>query len=153
MRQRERERQSVSRGGAEREADTESEAGSRLGAISPEPDAGLELTSCDIMTGAKVGRSTDGATQAPSHPSEGHICKYQSARVPPPPCGLSMVPISYPNPFPGPPGAITCLPNLSQYSRHRQAAGITPILPERRPLLGVMSFGLEPLCAWNSRPA
>ena len=29
-------------GGAEREGDTESEAGSRLRAISPEPDAGLE---------------------------------------------------------------------------------------------------------------
>ena len=35
----------MSRGGAEREGDTESEAGSRLGAVSTEPDAGLELTS------------------------------------------------------------------------------------------------------------
>ena len=31
-------------GGTEREGDTESETGSRLQAISPEPDAGLELT-------------------------------------------------------------------------------------------------------------
>ena len=37
-------------GGAEREGDTESEAGSRLRAVSPEPDAGLELTDCEIMT-------------------------------------------------------------------------------------------------------
>ena len=36
--------------GREREGDTESEAGSRLRAVSPEPDAGLELTSCEIMT-------------------------------------------------------------------------------------------------------
>ena len=37
-------------GEAEREGDTESEAGSRLRAISPEPDAGLELTDCEIVT-------------------------------------------------------------------------------------------------------
>ena len=36
-------------GGAEREGDTESEAGSRLRAISPEPDAGLEPTDCEIV--------------------------------------------------------------------------------------------------------
>ena len=48
--ERERERERVSRGGAEREGDTESEAGSRLQAISAEPDAGLELTNCEIMT-------------------------------------------------------------------------------------------------------
>ena len=40
----------MSRGGAEREGDTESEAGSRLCAASTEPDAGLELTNCEIMT-------------------------------------------------------------------------------------------------------
>ena len=34
----------MNRGGAEREGDTESEVGSRLGAVSTEPDAGLELT-------------------------------------------------------------------------------------------------------------
>ena len=37
-------------GGADREGDTESEAGSRLQAVSAEPDAGLELTSHEIMT-------------------------------------------------------------------------------------------------------
>ena len=37
-------------GGAEREGDPESEAGSRLRAVSSEPDAGLELTNCEIMT-------------------------------------------------------------------------------------------------------
>ena len=51
------ERQSVSRGGAEREGVTESEAGSRLRAVSPEPDAGFELTNREIMTFAKVGRT------------------------------------------------------------------------------------------------
>ena len=40
----------MSRGGAEREGDMESEAGSRLRDVSTEPDAGLELTSCVIMT-------------------------------------------------------------------------------------------------------
>ena len=47
---RERQRQSASRGGAEREGDTKSKAGSRLRAVSPEPDAGLELVNCEIMT-------------------------------------------------------------------------------------------------------
>ena len=36
--------------GAEREGDTEAEAGSRLRAVSREPHAGLELTNCEIMT-------------------------------------------------------------------------------------------------------
>ena len=40
----------MSRGGAEREGHTESEAGSRLDAVSTEPDAGLELTNREIMT-------------------------------------------------------------------------------------------------------
>ena len=52
-------------GGSEREGDTESETGSRLWVVSTEPDAGLELTDREIMTWAKVGRSTDWATQAP----------------------------------------------------------------------------------------
>ena len=46
-------RQSMNGGGAEREGDTESETGSRLRAISPEPDAGLELTDREIMTWLK----------------------------------------------------------------------------------------------------
>ena len=36
--------------GSKREGDTESEAGSGLRAVSTEPDAGLEPTSCEIMT-------------------------------------------------------------------------------------------------------
>ena len=42
----------MSRGGAEREReqDTESEAGSMLCAVSTEPDMGLELINCEIMT-------------------------------------------------------------------------------------------------------
>ena len=47
------ERQSMNGGGAEREGDTELETGSRLRAISPEPDAALELTDCEIMTWLK----------------------------------------------------------------------------------------------------
>ena len=48
-----RERQSMNRGGTEREGDTESETGSRLRAISPEPDAGLELPDREIVTWLK----------------------------------------------------------------------------------------------------
>ena len=62
MRERERERahMHVSKGrGRKREGDTESEAGSRLRAVSTEPDAGLELTDCETMTRAEVRRSTD----------------------------------------------------------------------------------------------
>ena len=46
----ERQTQSMSGGGAEREGDTESEAGSRLQAVSTEPDVRLELTNREIMT-------------------------------------------------------------------------------------------------------
>uniref|UniRef100_A0ABI7ZJV0 Kinesin-like protein n=1 Tax=Felis catus TaxID=9685 RepID=A0ABI7ZJV0_FELCA len=45
-----REKQSMSRGGAEREGDTESKAGSKLRATSTEPNAELELTDRKIMT-------------------------------------------------------------------------------------------------------
>ena len=51
--------------GAEREGGTESEGGSRLQAVSTEPDAGLELTSCEIVTWAEVGPSTDWGIQVP----------------------------------------------------------------------------------------
>ena len=64
-RERERARASMRGGGAEREGDTESEAGSRLQVVSNEPDAGLELANREIMTWAQVRRSTDWATQAP----------------------------------------------------------------------------------------
>ena len=40
----------MSRGGTERETDTESEAGSRLQAVSTEPNMGLELMIHEIMT-------------------------------------------------------------------------------------------------------
>ena len=40
----------MSREGIEREGDTESKAGSRLQAVSTEPDAGLELKDREIMT-------------------------------------------------------------------------------------------------------
>ena len=46
----ERQRQRMSRGGPEREGDTESEAGPRLRAVSTEPDAGLAPTNREIMT-------------------------------------------------------------------------------------------------------
>ena len=49
----------MSRGGAEREGDTESEAGSRFQAVSTEPDAGLEPTNDRIMSWAEVRRLTD----------------------------------------------------------------------------------------------
>ena len=55
----------MNRGGAEREGDTESEIGSRLWAVSTEPNAGLELTDREIMTWAEAGRLADGATQVP----------------------------------------------------------------------------------------
>ena len=47
---RHRKRQSMSRGRAEREGDTDSEAGSRLWPIGTERDAGLKPTNCKIMT-------------------------------------------------------------------------------------------------------
>ena len=50
----ERDTQSVSGGRAEREGDTESETGSRLRAVSTEPDAGLELINPEIITWAGV---------------------------------------------------------------------------------------------------
>ena len=40
----------MSGGRAEREGDAECEAGSRLCAVSTEPDAGLELANREIMT-------------------------------------------------------------------------------------------------------
>ena len=49
----------MSRGGAERQGDTESEAGSRLRAVSTESDVGLEPTNLEIMTLAEVRHLTD----------------------------------------------------------------------------------------------
>ena len=55
----------MSGGSTEREEDTESEAVSRLWAVSTEPNTGLEPMNREIMTQAEVGRLTDWATQAP----------------------------------------------------------------------------------------
>ena len=60
-----RERQSMNGGGAEREGDTESETGSRLRAITPEPDAGLKLTDREIVTWLK---SDAQPTEPPKRP-------------------------------------------------------------------------------------
>ena len=49
----------MSRGGAERDGDPESKAGSRLRAVSTELDVGLEPTNHEIMTPAEGGRPTD----------------------------------------------------------------------------------------------
>ena len=49
-RERERERQNMRGGETEREGDTESEAGSRLPAVSTGPDTGLEPRNLEIMT-------------------------------------------------------------------------------------------------------
>ena len=48
-RERERERESK-QGVAEREGDTESKARSRLRAVNTEPDVGLKIMNCEIMT-------------------------------------------------------------------------------------------------------
>ena len=64
-RDRETERQSMNGGGAVREGDAESKAGTRHWAVSPEPDVELELTNCEIMTWAEFGCLTDWATQTP----------------------------------------------------------------------------------------
>ena len=62
-----RERQTMSRGGAESQGDTESKAGSRLWAASIEPNGGLELTDHEIMTWTEVGRLTE-PPRCPSPP-------------------------------------------------------------------------------------
>ena len=56
------ERQGASRGGAEREGDTESEAGSGLRAGSTEPGAGLELTVFSEGLGQMIFFSFDSCT-------------------------------------------------------------------------------------------
>ena len=49
----ERERESMSGEGAKREGETESEAVSRLWAVSAETDIGLELVNCEIWSEPK----------------------------------------------------------------------------------------------------
>ena len=48
----------MSGGGAEREGDTESQAGSRCRAVSTEPDVGLEPMNREIMTWTKMESQT-----------------------------------------------------------------------------------------------
>ena len=67
----ESETQSVRGRGSEEEGDTESEAGSRLWAISTEPDVGLELTNGEIRPELK---SDAQQTEPPKHP----CCSYFS---------------------------------------------------------------------------
>ena len=59
----ERERKREWAGEGQREGDTESEAGSRLWALSTDHDAGLKLMSFEIMTSAEVRGLTNWATQ------------------------------------------------------------------------------------------
>ena len=54
-----RERERVSRGGTEREGDTEFEAGSRFQAVRTEPDVGLKPSNHEIMTWAEVRHLTN----------------------------------------------------------------------------------------------
>ena len=63
----ERERESAHShgGGAESEGGTESEAGSKLWTVSTEPDVGLELVNCEIMTWAEVRCLANWATETP----------------------------------------------------------------------------------------
>ena len=52
-------------GEAGRQGDTESKAGSKLRAVSTEPDAGLEPTTREIVAWVEVGHLINWATQAP----------------------------------------------------------------------------------------
>ena len=72
--ERETDRQNASWGRAEREGNTESKAGSRLWAVSAEPDAGPEPMNREIMTWAEVGHLTSWATQAPLNKSFNSHC-------------------------------------------------------------------------------
>ena len=62
----------MSGGGADREGDTEWEAGSRLRAVSPEPDAGPELPDREIVTWLK---SDAQPTAPPRRPNLKHFLR------------------------------------------------------------------------------
>ena len=64
-----REKQSMNWGGAEREGGTESKAGARLSAVSTEPNMGLKLTNCEIITWAEVGCLTNSDPRVPQDQS------------------------------------------------------------------------------------
>ena len=76
-RQTDRQRQRTSGRGAEREGDTESKAGSRLLAVSTEPDTGLKPTNCEIVSWAEVRRLTNWGTQVPPLSSSIEWCSWE----------------------------------------------------------------------------
>ena len=61
----EREREREPGRGREGETQNPKQTPGSLWAVGTQPDAGLELTNCEIMTWAEVGRLTDWATQVP----------------------------------------------------------------------------------------
>ena len=70
-------------GEGQREGDTESEAGSRVWAVSTESDMGLEPTNHEIVTWAKVGHLTDWATRRSYLISFFNICfSFWSCQLP-----------------------------------------------------------------------
>ena len=72
-----RDRETEHQRGRGTEPETESEASSRLWAVSTEPDAGLKLTDREIVTWAEVGHPTDWATRVPLCVSVyGHLIQY-----------------------------------------------------------------------------
>ena len=71
-------------GGAERDGDTESEAGSRPRTVGTEPNAGLELTDREIMTRTEVGDAQP--TEPPRRPClcsevEGSVARSDAAQI------------------------------------------------------------------------
>ena len=70
----ERERDSITWGGAQREGERERERiPSRLHAVSAEPHAGLELTNCEIATRAEA---KSRMLNQPSHPGALRVCAF-----------------------------------------------------------------------------
>ena len=69
-------------GEGERERETESETGSRLWAVSTEPDMGLEPMNCEIMTLAKVGHLTNWTTQVPQFSQFFYVGSFASSFIP-----------------------------------------------------------------------
>ena len=67
------ERQSVGRGGAEREGER---IPSRLRIVSAEPDVGLEPTNCEIMTRAKIKSQMLDRLSHPGVPELGYFCYF-----------------------------------------------------------------------------
>ena len=72
----------MSGGGAEREGDTESEAGSRLRAVSTEPDVGLELTDREPKPDARPTEPPRRPSKSPPYPAMSDPDKGQARVVP-----------------------------------------------------------------------